>query len=456
MAAGGGGFSFQDSSLLDELLNAIELDPTNIEAKKLLAEQWQVLGWEDAAVNLAEEVLAVQPGDEQALFILDSSRRRGNQQQQTSEDDAPPPYSPPLPDGPPASDVRNVQQLKNAYKSLRDEAKNLLQELLCFKKAAPSANCNEQVADLTALTEGRISSVARRTVGQPASRASAVAGPSRPTKPNAVRALASSMKVDLNTALEVAISDFTQAIDWERQNKSQRGGFVANSDAARDAVRKRAENLKTELPNKMKYMALEAFMHVEHEVLRRNYINSETMIGGDPIADIARADFWSSEDGYAWDLTELVQAIEAKGGAMRNPLSRENFTVSDVEAIVRHPHGNRLAAMQVEQHQLSKGVRQDTIRRMRELAQVVLDDQSANSHPSHDAVDSFLAYMATLPLPERDALNKLRVPAVDSHTRQKFDMTIGDAVRDAKANQICFHKAGDLLKQAADWLTRNR
>jgi hypothetical protein len=264
------------------------------------------------------------------------------------------------------------------------------------------------------------------------------------------------MKVDPNTALEVAISDFTQAIEWERQNKSQRGGFVANSDAARDAVRKRAETLKTELPNKMKYMALEAFMHMEHEVLKRNYVNSETMIGGDPIADIARADFWSSEDGYAWDLTELVQAIEANGGVMRNPLSHENFTVSDVEAIVRHPHGKGLAAMQVEQSQLSKGVRHDTIRRMRELAQVVLNDQSANSHPSHDAVDSFLGYMATLPAPEREALNKLRVPAVDSHTRQKFDMTIGDAVRDAKANQICFHKAGDLLKQAADWLPRNR
>lgn len=197
-------------------------------------------------------------------------------------------------------------------------------------------------------------------------------------------------------------------------------------------------------------------MHVEHEILKRNYLNSETMIEGIPISDIPRADFWASEDGYAWDMTELVQAIEANGGVMWNPLSRENFTVSDVEAIIRHPHGKRLAAMQVEQSQLSKGVRFETISRMRELARVVLDDQSVNSHPSHDAVDSFLACMATLPADEREALNKLRVPAVDSHTRAKFDMTIGDAVRDAKTNQICFHKAGDLLKQAADWLTKNK
>ncbi len=123
---------------------------------------------------------------------------------------------------------------------------------------------------------------------------------------------------------------------------------------------------------------------------------------------------------------------------------------------MRHPHGKKLAALQVEQSQLSKGVRPATILKLREVASVVLEDQSANSHPSHDAVDNFLGYMVTLPAPEREALNKLRVPAVDSHTRQKFDMTIGDAVRDAKANQICFHKAGDLLKQAADWLTRNK
>jgi hypothetical protein len=262
------------------------------------------------------------------------------------------------------------------------------------------------------------------------------------------------MKVDPKTAVDIAIVDFINALEWEHQRKTRRSGTSA--DAARDAVRKRADALKVMLPNKMAHMALEAFMHMEHEILKKTYVNSETMIVGDPIADIPRSDFWVSEDGYAWDMTELVQAIEANGGVMRNPLSRENFTVSDVEAIIRHSHGKKLAAIQVEQSKLSKGVRQETITKMRELARVVLDDQSANSHPSHDAVDNFLSYMATLPTNEREALDKLRVPAVDTHTRQKFDMTIGDAVRDAKSNKICFHKAGDLLNQAASWLSNNK
>lgn len=185
MAGQDTGFSFQDSSLVDELLNPLELDPTNIEAKKLLAQQWQTLGWDDAAANLAGEILAVQPGDQEAKFILESSRRRENQQGEASEEQAPPPYSASIPVGPSASHGRNVPQLKSAYKTLIDDAKNLLQDLLCFKQVAPSAKCDDQVADLTALSEGRVSSVARRTVGQTTTKA---------TKPISVRALASSMK----------------------------------------------------------------------------------------------------------------------------------------------------------------------------------------------------------------------------------------------------------------------
>lgn len=444
------GFTYTDSSLIDELLHAIELDPANLEAKKLLAEQWQTLGWDEAAAELADEVLTVQPGDREAQFIRDSARRGGLQQDQVIEAVAPPAYYASISDRPVTSDVRTTRQLKDAYKALRDEARSLLQELLCFKQVAPSADCTEQVNDLTALSEGRMFSVARRTVGQ------STAGPSKlpEAPPCPVKVLASSMKVDPTTAVDIAIVDFTNMLAWERQRQSRQGG--SDADAARDAVRKRADALKAILPQKMAHMALEAFMHVEHETLKKTYINTETMIAGDPISDIPRCDFWASEDGYAWDLTELVQAIESNGGVMRNPLSRENFTVGDVEAIIRHPHGKRLAAIQVEQSKLSKGVRQETISRMRELARVVLNDQSANSHPSHDAVDSFLSYMATLPIKEREALDKLRVPAVDTHTRQKFDMTIGDAVRDAKSNQICFHKAGDLLNQAASWLSKNR
>jgi hypothetical protein len=68
--------------------------------------------------------------------------------------------------------------------------------------------------------------------------------------------------------------------------------------------------------------------------------------------------------------------------------------------------------------------------------------------------DEFMVYIATLPQAEQDAIDRLQVPARDSHTNQAFDCTIGEAVRDGKANKICLHKLGDLLKQAATHLRK--
>ena len=42
-------------------------------------------------------------------------------------------------------------------------------------------------------------------------------------------------------------------------------------------------------------------MHVEHEHLERNYVNDETMLG-DEVKDIAREDFYVTEDNYAWSM----------------------------------------------------------------------------------------------------------------------------------------------------------
>jgi hypothetical protein len=134
---------------------------------------------------------------------------------------------------------------------------------------------------------------------------------------------------------------------------------------------------------------------------------------------------------------------------MRNPLSKQMFTANDIRAIVRHPLGKRLAAMGVEQSKLKKGVRPKTIELLDKMAHVLLSDDSDDQLASRHEVDAFVAYVATLPQSEQDSLDRLRVPAKDSHTGQAFDATIGEAVRDAGANRICFHKAGDLLLQAA-------
>ncbi|KAF2397167.1 hypothetical protein EJ06DRAFT_482544 [Trichodelitschia bisporula] len=194
-------------------------------------------------------------------------------------------------------------------------------------------------------------------------------------------------------------------------------------------------------------------MHIEHELLGRTYVNDETMLG-DPISDIPRTNFYVTEDGYAWDMEELAQAITANSGVMRNPLSKQMFAANDIRAIVQHPLGKALAALQIEQSRLKQGVRDKTIDEMNKLWPVLLKDQSDNALDSRKATDEFLAYVATLPQAEQTALDGLRVPARDSHTGMAYDTTIGEAVRDAQGNRTCFHKTGDFIRQAAAHLRK--
>jgi hypothetical protein len=233
--------------------------------------------------------------------------------------------------------------------------------------------------------------------------------------------------------------------------------------------------VQSTLPDNVKTHCDIALMHVEHEYLNRNYANTDTMLG-DEVKDIPRANFYVTEDNYAWDMDELVQAITANNGVLRNPLSREMFTPKDIKGILLHPLGKPLAALGVEQHEMSKGIRADTIVHMERLSAVLLTDQSSDTLPSRKAVDEFLAYIATcrcsrtlflhrlkaalltstVPELEQKAIEHLKCPARDSHTGQAYDFSIGEAVRDAKGNRVCFHKTGDFIKQAAAHLRQNQ
>lgn len=195
---------------------------------------------------------------------------------------------------------------------------------------------------------------------------------------------------------------------------------------------------------------------------------------GDEVKDIPRTNFYVTEDNYAWDMEELVAAIKANKGVLRNPLSKQMFTQKDVKGITMHTLGKPLAALAVQQREMAKGVRPDTIERMEKLANILLEDQSTDALPSRVAVDEFLAYIATctfvllplisritanaatVPENEQKAIEDLKCPAKDSHTGLPYDFSIGEAVRDAKGNQVCFHKTGDFIKQAAAHLRRDR
>jgi len=112
----------------------------------------------------------------------------------------------------------------------------------------------------------------------------------------------------------------------------------------------------------------------------------------------------------------------------------------DVRAILAHPRGQKLKSMQLEQSALKKGIRPDTIDRVARPAGLLLADQSDSAAPSRQAVDEFLAYVATLPDTEQKTINSLKIDARDSQARQAYDYTIGQAIADAKGNMTCFHK----------------
>lgn len=161
---------------------------------------------------------------------------------------------------------------------------------------------------------------------------------------------------------------------------------------------------------------------------------------GDRIADIPAENFFVSEDNYAWDMDELAQAITANGCVMRNPLSKQLFTESDIKFILAHPLGRQLKLGRDRQAQYRKGVRQATISWCAKLGKVMLEDQSVDTMPSKKALEEFRAYVATLPEGEKQTIGELKIPAVDSTSKQPFDYTIGEAVKDAVANTTCLHK----------------
>jgi hypothetical protein len=415
-----------DILFINELHEEIEQNWPGIEARKLLVQYCTENELLDAAAGAALELQQLVPHDADVKQWCRDLGLHLAQPPPPSSNSAHKAASTPEHSG--AAEA----ELAHGYVALRSRAQSLLrlsQNLRQQKEV--TAHCDKHIPVLAALADGRISSAIR----------------ARP--PGSVRAVARSMEANPNRALDIAVIDLTDMARWLKSPKS--GSFPLDNDAAREALAKRMHALIAALPNKLQLHASSALMHVEHEVLNRTYVCNETMYG-DPVANISREHFWVSEDGYAWDMEELAQALVSNGGVMRNPLNRQLFTPDDIRAILQHPLGKRLAALQIEQEKMLQGIRPKTIKKLDTLATAFLDDMDDDQVSSRHAVDEFLAYVATLPRAEQEAIDSLRVPAKDSHTNQPFDTSIGEAVRDAQGNRLCFHKAGDLLRQAVKHL----
>lgn len=439
-------FAEPDMALINELMESIESSPPGIEARKLLIEQYLSAGWIEAAKDAAEDILRIDPTQvEVEKFITNqdfsdnSSESSKPARKLTEKGKAMVKPSikdmiankmanaTPAPKAVLVTDVNAAKkQLSEGYEVLIARAKQLQQDAQLLRdlerQQEKVVRCDKYVSTLEDLAGGKISTILRVK------------------PPHSARAAARLIEATPDRAMEMAITDLDDMIRWQRSPSNP--SPAADNDAIREAIAKRVKVVIASLPDRLGPAINDAFMHVEHETLRvRKYINSETMYG-DAIPDIPRSSFWVSEDGYAWDMDELAAAIKSGGGIMRNPLSKQLFTTNDIRAIVRHPLGKGLQAMQVAQSKMSEGVRSKTIDELDNLANILLADMSTDQLKSRTALDEFQAYVATLPDAEQKAIDLLKVPAKDSHTGQPFDASIGESVRDALGNRVCFHKTG--------------
>jgi hypothetical protein len=398
MAASGSGGP--DMAYIAELYENISREPPAIGARKLLIEHYMSVGneWLEGALDEAKQVKILAPLDPEVTSLLQLLEKKP---------EPPAPETKPVPVAsaadlrewnaktarhkskaiskrPGAASVQEIedidearQDLTTGYRNMRAKTNNVLGHLLRlqFLQAKAGLLQLKNVEKVQAIIDGQKAGTISKT--RPQGSACAVA---RHVRDNS------------KEATKFVIADLEESMDWLRAPDGKPSG--ANNDNIRDALVKRKNAIESALPDELKIHCELAFMHVEHEHLDRNYVNDETMLG-DEVKDIPREDFYFTEDNYAWSMDELVQAIQANSGVLRNPLSKEMFTPKDIKGILMHPSGQPLAALRVEQKELSKGVRTETIDRMEKLSNVILDDNSSDTIPSRTAIDEFLVYIAT-------------------------------------------------------------
>lgn len=451
-------------TLVSELLEQIEISPPAKEAHKILMQHYAACGWFPAAEDIANQILSIDSTDTVALCYVKDSKKRAIHDDGTNRKQRRARIPDPSGKGkakvgndaneqgtvwqqfvsPVAAPVSTLQDLEKGYVALLEDAGLLHDQMKLLKglDETQAFDCGQLMIDIALLAKGKMSSV---LTTRPVEGVKAV-----------TRAVIAGNRNGSQDGLGIAIKDLEGltrklACTGDPKGNVSKAKAASNGDVVREGLVSRVKALKGSLPKHLHSLADAALMHVEHELLGRTYVNSETMLG-DEVADIPRANFWVTEDGYAWDMKELAQAIKSNKGVMRNPLSKTIFTRADIGSIVKHPLGKELGALQMEQSKLKRGVRPKTIEALDQLAKVLIEDMTEDQMPSHLAVEVFVSYLATLPSGEQKAVEELKVPAKDSHTGVEFDTTIGEAVTDAQGNRVCIHKTGDFLTQAVRYL----
>jgi len=308
------------------------------------------------------------------------------------------------------------KELEDGYKILRFEATVLKKELALDQFRHIAEDQDTILSNLHSISTGDVASAI--PTGQPVS----------------AREAAREILANQSKATDLIFDDL-QAVVHRLNSQSN----DLKSETLRARLLKRRLLLEAALPESIQPNFKVAFWLIERDHLQRQYANTETMLG-DEIKDIPRGNFFVSEDNFAFDIAEIVSAVQANKGVMRNPLSRNMFSEPDIRFILGHPIGKQLKPMEEAQHRSKRNLRAATITKIEAVGGTMLKDQSMDAGPSRRAIDEFLAYVATLPSSEEATIRDLKIPATDKNTSQPFDYSIGESINDAKAGVTCYHK----------------
>jgi hypothetical protein len=366
--------SADDFTLLNELWQMIEGDPTCIYPRKLLMEQLLHYGWTDAAVEAGEELIKLDPDDKEARVLVNTHKKK--EKPKAAARTRSQPKRVPVPN---SEEERLMleEEFSEELMALQQEVKDLADDMQDLTQFAQSndmeAHNQQELGHLLTFQNDELKGIVSATA-------------------TSARETAKKMKETSGyfNLLNIAVTDLETTYD---RMKNMTG--AKDNDALRELLAKRVRILVSSIPDEIHAYPGLALMQIEHERLGKTYVNDETMLG-DEVRDIERNDFLVSEDGYAWSVEELVQAIKANGGVMRNPLSKDMFSPEDIKMILLHPTGKALGMMQLQQSQMANGVRKATIEHLQSLAATVLTDDADDQFESRKAIGKLAVTFCTI------------------------------------------------------------
>jgi hypothetical protein len=357
-----------DMTLLSELYHAIEADPSAIEPRKILIEQYINANWDDSATGAIEELYTLCPYDSEVLswravycagtpstappplpplppqrqyasgaykptnnlvkLLRQLPARRTHASGASSSARASSRrYDFPLPvreRSHPTPRTRvtvprdangitvELSRLQERYAIFRHNAESLLRDTMLLQnldsgkgKKKENVTTNSTTTTLEHLAAGRITSALQGWTPSRLRTGQARSKSELPERPGSFP----KPPRDLARHIEANRQNAFHAVMEDLENMARMLRQLGQpTDTVREQLAQCVQATAAALPQELKIYPQIAMMHLEHEMFEKNYVNKVTMVEGDDVASIPRARFLSTEDGYAWDMVMSPQS----------------------------------------------------------------------------------------------------------------------------------------------------